>query len=233
MLYELTAGYGIFLVLGVQVIAVAFTVVSGGFKFGDLKRAVQLTIARVELDGFWSRMRERLSELGFRQSEVPGRFLQGGKEFGNPTTFTHGKTSKELNVQSQDSGADQTTVTATLRYLDPIVGDTGESAYRDAVLEYVTGITDRMVLVPNRSLLAVHSLIGGATAVILAIFLFSFNFRQFLAGFWVLSFTEIVAGLLAIFSVLRKPGEITGIALAATGVALSGVAIAIAFLARH
>src|SRR5258708_9421909 len=87
MLYEITAGYGIIMVLVVQVIAIGLTIVFGGFKIGALKKAVQLTIAKADVNAFWGRMHQRMTELGFRQSEVEGRFLQGGAEFGNPTSF--------------------------------------------------------------------------------------------------------------------------------------------------
>ena len=52
--------------------------------------------------------------------------------------------------------------------LDPIIGDTGETAYAEALLDYLTGKTEAMTVVSNRSHMAFSTLVGGALVMVVA-----------------------------------------------------------------
>ncbi len=233
MLFHLS-NLGILLVIVVQIIAIAIAIVLGGFRVGYLRKSVQLSMPKADAAPFWETMFQRLQELGFKKAEPEGRYLQGGARSGDPSySFTHARTNKEVMVQFRESEAEEIAVTVSLGYLDPIVGDTGESAYRDAVLDYVTGKADRMVVVPNRSLLALNSLTGGILACVLAGFVVALKRWSFWTPLLVLTITEIIVGLMGLWAALYKPAEITGKSAAAAGICLSLAAMAITFFAMH
>jgi hypothetical protein len=218
--------------VGVLVIALGSTIVLGGFRVGYLKKSLELAMSKEDAVPFWENMERRLEELGFKKAEE-GRYLQGGAQFGNPGSFTHSRTRKELVVRFSEYAPDQLTLAITLAFLRPIGADTGESAYRDAVLDYVTGKTDRMVLVPNRNLLALNSLSGGILACVLAVFVVALKRWSFWPALLVLTITEMMLGLLGLWAALYRPTEITGKSVAAAGICLSLSATTVTFFAMH
>jgi hypothetical protein len=219
--------------VGVLVIALGSSIVLGGFRVGYLKKSLELAMPTEDAASFWENMQRRLGELGFKKAEQEGRYLQGGTQFGNPVSFTHSRTRKELTVRFRESGPGQLTVTVALAFLRPIGADTGESAYRDAVLDYVTGKTDHMVLVANRNLMALNSLAGGILACILAVFVVALKRWSFWPALLVLTITEMVLGLLGLWAALYRPAEISGKSVAAAGICLSLSAMTITFFAMH
>ena len=217
-----------FVLIGIAgFIAIAVGVVIGGFKCGELGKTVLLRFDRGARDTVWTQMHYRLTELGFTAAQGDGRFLQSGEVFGDLGTFTHAKTNKELRVNFQEAGP-QIEVGLSLRYLSFIVYDSGESAYRDAVLNYVSGQTDRMLLVPNRSLLALNSLTGGAVALLSAALILLSGLSDLRPAIWVAALTGICTGLLALFFILRRPAEISGKWLAIIGIIFSAAALTMA-----
>ena len=219
--------------VGVLVIALGSSIVLGGFRVGYLKKSLELAMPKEDAASFWENMERRLDELGFKKAEQEGRYLQGSAQFGNPGSFTHSRTRKVLTVRFRESEPGQLTVTVTLAFLRPIGADTGESAYRDAVLDYVTGKTDCMSLVPNRNLLALNSLAGGILACILAVFVVALKRWSFWPALLVLTITEMVLGLLGLWAALYRPAEISGKSIAAAGICLSLSAMTVTFFAMH
>ena len=232
MSFHLSIDLPVLMGVGVLVVALGSSIVLGGFRVGYLRKTIEMAMSKVDAESFWENMQHRLEELGFRQAEE-GRYLQGGAQFGNPGSFTHSRTRKELTVRFRESASGQLSVTITLAFLRPIAADTGESAYRDALLEYVTGKTDRMVVVPNRNLLALNSLAGGILACVLAIFVVALKRWSFWPALVVLTITEMVLGLLGLWAALSRPAEITGKSAAAAGICLSLSAMTVTFFAMH
>lgn len=193
--------------------------VSGGFKFGCLARQIELVLPNANLPGFMERSHRRATELGFTPDEVSGEgnFLQGGTGAGFGV-FTHARTLKRLQSRV-DSGGAQAKVTLHLSYLDPIVADTGESAYRDAVLDYLSGRADTMRVVPNRSFGAINSLVGGIYAWLALKVLSLIRFEPLLTPLLMLTVANFGIGIVAIAAIRRKPGELTGQGLALAGIA--------------
>jgi hypothetical protein len=218
--------------VGVLVIALGSSIVLGGFRVGYLKKSLELAMSKEDAAPFWENMERRLEELGFKKAEE-GRYLQGGAQFGNPGSFTHSRTRKELTVNFRESSPGQLTVTIILAFLRPIGADTGESAYRDAVLDFVTGKTDRMILVPNRNFFALNSLAGGILACVLATFVVALKRWSFWPALLVLTITEMMLGLLGLWAALYRPTEITGKSVAAAGICLSLSAMTVTFFAMH
>jgi hypothetical protein len=212
-----------------QVGAIAIGIVRGGFKCGELKRTVEFKLNRNALGATWAQMHGRLMELGFADADENGRYLQSGGTSGDPGNFTHARTAKELAVSFQDTGA-EINASLTLRYLTFIVFDSGESAYRDALLNYVSGQVDRMLVVPNLSLLAMTCLTSGALAVPVVVFIHVSGFRDLLGVAMVTPVTSILVGLTALFFIWQKPREISGKSLVFTGIALSAAALVMAFV---
>ncbi len=200
-------------------------IVSGGFKFGSLERTVSFDLTREEYPVFWQRMLQRLAQIGFQAGPQEGVFQQSGAQFGDMATFTHAKTKKELRVTPLASSTG-VTLDLSLRYLDPIVGDSGESAYRDAVLDFISGGTDSMQKVPNRSFGALSAFVGGLLACFALVVLKAIGLRPVLPPILVLTIAEIFTAGMAIFAIRSKPGELTGTWLAVSGIALSVIAIA-------
>jgi hypothetical protein len=155
---------GIGLVIASQVAAWLFGLVRGGFKVGRLAKTIELPVSKDQLSSFLDTARRRLEELGFRPGEAADQFIQSGAVPGVLTSFTHAKTKKALTLTVHDGASPEPRVKLTLLYLDPILGDTGESAYRDAVLAYVSGQAGSMATVTNSSFAAFSCLTGGIIA---------------------------------------------------------------------
>lgn len=223
----LLVGFG--LVMASMILSWLAAIVLGGFKFGSLERRVAHQIAREEYAAFWERMRQRLVQIGFTPGPQPGIFLQGGSEFGNMSSFTHAKTKKELRATAYDNGAG-VTVELSLRYLDPIVGDSGETAYRDNVLDFVSGNIDEMQVVPNRSLGAITSFVGGSVACVSLVVMNQIGFQPIAPAICMVAFTYISTAIIAIVAIRSKPVEMTGLWLAIAGIGLCLLAIFGAFL---
>lgn len=218
----LLVGFG--LVIGSIILSWLAAIVLGGFKIGSLERRVAHQISREEYPAFWERMRQRLLQLGFTSGAQEGVFRQGGAEFGNIATFTHAKTLKEFRATAYDNGAG-VTVELTLRYLDPIVGDSGESAYRDGVLDFVCGKTEEMRTVPNRSFSALSSLIGASVACLSLAALKLTGFHPILPPILMVALTYLTTAVMAIVAIRSKPAELTGLWLAIVGIVLGILAI--------
>jgi hypothetical protein len=215
-------GFG--LVIGNILLSWLAAMVVGGFKFGSLERRVAHSIPREQYGAFLETLQQRLAELGFLAGAGEGIFVQGGAATGNLASFTHAKTRKELRVQGRDEGG-AITMELSLRYLDPIAGDSGESAYRDAVLDYVSGRTDVMQVVPNRSYSAVSSFVGGVLACA-AMLVLKFNgYRPVTPPILMFAITEVGMAVLALNSIRQKPRELTGRWMAVAGIGLSVLAV--------
>ena len=158
-----------------------------------------------------------------------GQYLQGGQDAG-VGVFTHAKTLKRLQLNLADTGGAQVNVVLHLCYLEPIAADTGESAYRDAVLDYLSGKADAMRIVPNRSFGAVNSLVGGIYAWLALVVLSLIRFEPLLTPLLMLTVANMVIGIVAIAAIRRKPAELTGQGLALVGIAANVSAIVVALI---
>lgn len=218
----LFVGFG--LVVGSMILSWLAAIVLGGFKIGSLERRVAHQISQEEYAAFWERMTQRLLQLGFTAGPQAGVFFQGGAEFGNMSSFTHAKTKKEFRAIAYDNGAG-VTVELSLRYLDPIVGDSGESAYRDNVLDFVAGNIDEMRIVPNRSFGALNSFIGASVACASLVVMHLIGFQPILPAICLVAITYISNAIIAIVAIRSKPGELTGLWLAIASIGLALLAI--------
>jgi hypothetical protein len=198
--------------------------VTGGFKIGRLERRVKFGLLRDELGKFYERFHQRLSEIGFRPGDGVGRYLQSGSESGDLSSYTHAKTRKQLTIIMQDTGPHECQIELALCFLDPIVGDTGESAYRDAVLDYVSGKSDAMRVVPNRSYAAFSSLVGGICAGVALCVFKAMHIEPLAPPITTLAFTAAVIGMMGIVAIKKRPGELTGLGLGVGGIILSTAA---------
>ena len=218
---------GFCLVFGSMALSWITAIVIGGFKIGNLERRVQHSLAHGQYAPFWERMRQRLGQIGFVPGQAEGVFRQGGAQFGDMASFTHAKTKKEFRATAFDNGQG-ITVELSLLYLDPIVGDTGESAYRDSVLDFVSGTADTMKVVPNRSFGALSSFIGGIVACLAVALMKLIGYAPVLPPIMMLTIAELVTAILAIMAIRARPGELTGLWLAITGIGLSALAVLVA-----
>jgi hypothetical protein len=214
---------GLGLVIAALVVSWISAIVFGGFKIGSLEKRVSFAVKRDDMEGFMARFYYRLSELGFQRGTTDGQFVQGQVGMDELSAFTHARTKKELTLVMRNDHPPEATVELTLRYLDPIIGDSGESAYRDAVLDYVSGTTDTMQLVANRSFAAQCSLVGGVCTWIALFVLKGIHYEPLARPILILGLTEAFTGVLAILAIRRKPGELTG-----TGIAVAGIAVSLA-----
>lgn len=219
-------GFG--LVIASMILSWIAGIVFGGFKIGSLERVIEVAVVPAELQAFFQRMTGRLAEIGFRDGEKEGEFLQSGVNQLDLSSFTHAKTSKKLMVQ-MEQGAQQAKLRLSLRYLDPIVGDTGESAYRDSVLDYVMGKTDVMLVVRNRSFAAASSLVGAVVGVLAAIVFWYMHVdpRAYAIAIGVFSGTNLVTGVLGLVAVLRNRSQLSGIWEASAGITVSALLLAV------
>jgi hypothetical protein len=220
------------LVTASLVVSWAVTILFSGWKFGRLKRRVQFPMDRTLVAAFLQRLHQRAAELGFRPGSVSGQFLQGGAQFGDLGSFTHARINKELMVDVNES-SQPATVGLTLQYLDPIAADTGESAYRDAVLDYISGHADTMKVVSNRSFAAVCTLVGGLGTWAALLGLTALRFNPLLEPILVMGGTYVVLGVVALITIAGKPGQLTGSRLAVIGLAAAATAILFAVALPH
>jgi len=217
------------LLVGMGLVAVSMAlafvlgIVLGGFKLGSLKRQIQITVPAAEFDSFWAQAYHRLSELGFMPEEHPGHYLQSGASFMDLGSHTHAKTKKRLTVETLEQTSANTTMGFTLAYLDPIVGDTGESAYRDAVLDYISGQAAEMILVPNRNFSAFSSLVGGVLALVAVPVLYFLTNVPLLVPISCVAVTEAGTAVIALITIHGKPAELKG-----TGLAIGGIVASVA-----
>ena len=216
---------GMMLVVVGIVVSWIVAIVIGGFKFGSLLKRISIGVAQAELPAFLERLNQRLAELGFQAEDGDGRYRQGGATTEGIPSFTHARTKKQMIVTVTGERQPEATVELSLRYLDPVVGDSGESAYRDAVLEYVSGQADEMRVVPNRSFMALSCLVGGAFSWIAFFYLLGIHFNPLWWPILVLGLTELAIGVLAILSIKRKPAELTGTRAAIVGMSLSAAVL--------
>ena len=198
--------------------------VLGGGKFGKFLRRIEVTVDNSQLADFHNRMRQRLAELGFNATDISGQYLQSNVNQ-NPGAYVHAGTSKVLTVASDAPGDSHTKVCLSLEYADWIVADTGEGSYRDAVLDYLSGNSDEMKVVPNRSFMAVCSLTGGIIGWIVLFALPLMGWQKPFVPVLVVSITFVTIGVIAGVSILRKRGQATGMPWALTGIIISSLAI--------
>ena len=215
---------GLGLVFGSLALSWIAAMVLGGFKFGRLERRATYSIARDQYDAFWKTLRERLAELRFQAIDGERVYVQGGGGIGDVASSAHARTMKELRVQGHDDGA-AFTVEMSLRYLDPIMGDSGESAYRDAVLDYVSGRTGLMRVVPNCHFGALSSFVGGVVACTAMLVLKFMGYRPVMPPIQLVAITEASLAILALIVIRKKPRELTGQWLAVAAIALSVLAV--------
>jgi hypothetical protein len=219
---------GIGLVMASQIAAWLFGLMRGGFKFGRLARTLDFSLGKSQLPGFLETAHRRLAELGFRPGETAGQFIQAGALPGVLASFTHAKTRKALTLALREGEAPEAHVELTLLYLDPILGDTGESAYRDAVLAYVSGQADSMTTVPNQSFAAFTCLTGGIIAWAAVVYLKAADYHPLWMPLTILAITNVLTGLMAVYAIARRPGELTGTREALFGMILAAAAAAYA-----
>lgn len=223
---------GLLLGFGLVMLSVIAAIVvkqfqSGGSGFSHLDKTLEVPLNKVNLDFHKQAFQKRLNALGFKPVDRDGDFIQGGADLSEFGAASHAKTKKLFTLRFQDSGNDQFLARLTLRYLGLVVVDTGESAYRDAVLDYVSGKTEEMKTVPTESLLALNSLVGGMIACVVAAVLVMSDQLPLWTAIPSLGVTEFAVGLLAIASIAQKPAEITGRGKAIAGILLSLAAIGV------
>ena len=219
---------GIVLVIAGQIAAWLISLVRGGFKVGRLARTLEVSLSQSQLPDFLDTAHRRLEELQFRPAETGGQFIQSGAAQGVLTSFTHAKTKKTLTLTVRDREAEQTRVELTLLYLDPVVGDTGESAYRDAVLAYVSGQADAMAMVPNSSFAALSCLTGGIVAWAAVIYLKAAGYHPLWMPPTIVAITVVITGFMAIYAIARRLGELAGTRAAIISMILAAAAAAYA-----
>jgi hypothetical protein len=219
---------GIGLVLASQMAAWLFGLARGGFKVGRLTRTIELPVSQDRLSSFLDVARRRLEELGFQRAEAEGQYIQSGAVQGVLASFTHAKTRKALTLTVQGREAPEARVALTLYYLDPILGDTGESAYRDAVLAYISGQADAMATVTNRSFAAFSCLTGGLVAWAAVLYLDAVHYHPLWMPLTIVAITNLITGFMAVYAIARRPRELTGTREAVAGMILAAAAAAYA-----
>jgi len=200
----------------------------GGFKIGRLAREIELTVPRDQLPAYLATVHHRLAALGFTGGESPGSFVQKGSSMGDLGSSTHAKTHKVVNVSVDDSTDPEAHVTLALKYQQLIVGDTGETAYADAVLAYVSYQTDSMQPVANRSFMAFSSFVFGIWTWVVLVALKAFRIEPFFAPVLVLGITNVATSIMAMVMVFSKPKEVSGLWLAIVGLVTSVLALVVA-----
>ena len=220
----LVLGFGL-VMLSILAAVICKQIQTGGAGFTHLSKTIRCPVERINWDFFMRRLHKRLDSLGFKPVGEDNVFTQAGVDLMEFGAASHTRTKKMLTVHSEETDAKTVTALLTLRYLGVVVVDTGESAYRDAVLDFVSGNKDEMVAVPTESLLALNSFIGGViAAAIAAMMILSGNL-----GMWTaipgIGVTEIAVGFLALYAIDQKPAEITGRWKAIAGIILSASAV--------
>jgi hypothetical protein len=222
----LLLGFGL-VMLSVVLAILIKQIQSGCLGLSHLSKSVEVPIDRVNLDFHKKFFRERLASLGFKPEDADGQFVQGGADLEGFGAGAHAKTKKLLTVAFRDAESERMVGTLTLRYAHVVGVDEGESAYCDAVLDFVSGKTDEMANVPRHSIMALNSLIGGVMSFILAVALVASDELGLWIAIPMLGITEFGSGLLALYSISRKPAEISGRWKAVAGILLSLTAICV------
>jgi hypothetical protein len=215
-----------------MVLAIVANFVLGGCKYGSLEKRIELGLTRDNYAVFFERLKQRLAELGFRQGNKPNEYLQGSKEKppGDVSQCTHANTLKIVTISVHEESSDKYRAALTLAYLSPIIGDTGECSYRDAVLNYVTGQANSIDIVPNRSFMAFSTFVGGICAWVVLFVLHAKHFQEIRQVMAVLCLPYLATGVLAIVGIARKPKEVTGLLFAVTGIIATLAALAATFM---
>ena len=163
----LVLGFGL-VALSVILAIIAKQIQAGLSAFGHLRKTVELSVNPSKPGFLPQRFSPAPRLAGFQPVDDGVDFIQGSSDLAEFGAASHASTKKLLTLHLKDSGPDNFIASVTLRYLGLVVVDTGESAYRDAILDFVSGKTDRMVAVPTESLLALNSLVGGLIACVVA-----------------------------------------------------------------
>ena len=206
---------------------VANQIQTGGEWFSHLSRTVKVPFDKLNTEFQRELFLKRLSSLGFQRAGSGDEFLQGGGPLINAGAASHAATKKMLTLRFEETEPGKMVAVITCRYLGVVAVDSGEATYRDAVLDYVTGQTDEMKLVPAPNLLAMNSLIGGLLACIVAAVLVISDQLSLWVAILTLGVTELGTGLLAAYFISQKPKEISGRGKAVWGVLLSLAAISV------
>jgi hypothetical protein len=209
-----------------MVLGIVLNIIFGGFKIGKLLRRLEVAVTHEQFPTFLARMNQRLAELGFQADGAAGPYSQRGQTIGVPTSHTHAKAPKVLEFTADQSDPQKVKVSLLVRFKELIVGDTGESAYADAVLRYVSNESDSMKLVANRSFMAFCSLVLGVWAWIVMAGLKIFQVEPFVPTMITLTVTPILTSVIAIITIALKPAELRGIWLAVIGMVVSMAAFA-------
>jgi len=93
------------------------------------------------------------------------------------------------------------------------------------LLDFLTGRAEKMRLVPNQSLTAWNSLVGGGLAWVLTAALFITQARILWSAIVILGVTEFGVGLAALAGIWMKPGQVVGREKAILGIILSVTAV--------
>lgn len=213
------------LIFGI-VLSVLINIVFGGFVVGKLTRRLEVIVPGDQFNAFLARMHQRLAELNF-QTESSGSFFQHGTQFGVPTSYTHAKSAKRLEVTADQSNPQAIKVRMAVHFIELIVGDTGESAYADAVMKYISNETHSMQPVANRSFLAFSSLVLSIWTWLVLVALKVLHIEPCTPTVMTLSVTTVFTSIVAIVSIALKPKELRGLWLAIAGLVISGLALMI------
>ncbi|MSU58717.1 MAG: hypothetical protein EXS35_11165 [Pedosphaera sp.] len=212
------------------VLSLVLNIVFGGFKVGKLARQLAISVTHEQFPAFLARMNQRLTELGFQAEGPAGPYHQGGSQFGVPTSHTHAKSKKVLELAADQSDSQQVSIVLSLRFKDLIVGDTGESVYADAVLKYISNETDSMKVVANRSFMAFSTLVLAGWAWVAMIGMKILRIEPFMPTMITLTVTPIITSFIAIITIALKPAELRGIWLAIIGLVAGVLAFGTAVL---
>lgn len=224
--------FGLLLVLVGLALSWFITAAMGGFQFGSFLRRVEFTLEPAKLTEFYNRFYQRASELGFVPTGNAGEFVQGELDMRDAGAFTHAKTPKILNITQSAGDHPPIKVQLALRYSNAIVADTGESSYRDAVLAYLSGQTDAMTVVPNRSFMAVCTLVGGIQTWLLAGAFLLLRTHFFFEQVIIFGCTFCAVGLIAVVSIALKRGQATGMFWGVSGLLASASAVAVTVILK-
>jgi hypothetical protein len=218
---------GLGLVMLTQVIALAVLHWrSGGRMPGHLERSAALKLPQAKLDDFMAQFHERLRELGFQRGGDELEFLQYDPPMGDLGAFPHSQKKKKLTARFDEVNAETVSASFTVRYEEFIVVDTGETAYAAELLNFVSGQAETMRKVPNQSLTAWNSFLGGLLACAMAGILIATRDRMLWVAIGILGVTEFAVGLAALGGMWLKPGEVVGCGKAVIGIILSLLAVA-------
>lgn len=217
-------GFG--LVMLTQVIALlVLHIRSGGGMPGYLERSTEVKVPKSKLGQFQEKFRHRLVELGFQPGANGSEFLQQEPPLENFGVFPHSKTPKKLTLRVEEADEDMMSAKFHLRYENFILVDTGESIYAAELLNFLSGRTETMRSVPNQSLTAWNSLVGGLLACGVSAYMISNHTRSLWPGIVILGVTEFAVGLAALAGMWLRRGEVVGRGKAIAGIILCGAAV--------